>query len=64
MGKSLIDFKLQLEVKNKMLILAASGRKLSGIFSVARIRINTNLTRFVFEIGNLMEIREEVCSRL
>lgn len=36
LGKSPIDFKLQFGMKNRMLILAASGRQLSGIFSLAR----------------------------
>lgn len=33
-GGSLIDFKLQFGVKNRMLILAMSGRQLSGILGL------------------------------
>lgn len=63
-GKKLDDFKLQFRVKNRMLILAASGRQLSGIFSLARIRLHTSLMRFISIIGYLMEIREVACAWL
>lgn len=60
LGKSPMDFKLQFRVKNRMLILAVSGRQLSGILGFARNRLHTNLTRLISETGNLTEIWEVV----
>jgi hypothetical protein len=64
LGKSWIDFKLQFRVKNRMLMLAVSGRQLSGIFSLARMRLHTSLMRFIPILGYLMEIGEVVCAWL
>ena len=49
MGESPIDFKLQFGVKNRMLILAMSGRQLSGILGLTRIRLHTKLTSLISE---------------
>lgn len=49
MGESPIDFKLQLGGKNRMLILAVSGRQLSGILGLPRIRLHTKLTSLISE---------------
>ena len=64
LGKSPIDFKLQFRVKNRMLILAVSGRQLSGILGFARIRLHTNLARLISDTGNLTEMWEVVCAWL